>query len=348
MFGPSEPFFNPTRRDPPREGTIVGEYRLCRQIGSGGLSWVYMAERLRGGPLVAIKFLRGALANLPGFVRRFEREAQICRRLDHPRCVRLFDFGIARGVPFLVMELIDGISVAELLRSGALPPKRAIAIVRQVCSALGHAHERSVIHRDLKPGNIMITADDRVKVVDFGTSVLCTSGGTCGELDMPSSSRPGRSALRGTDIGSPSYMAPELVSGQPAEPRTDLYALGVILFELLTGQRPYVATNAMRVLQMQLSAPIPSARALLPEAELSPELEGVIVRAMQKAPERRFVDAWAFSAALDLAPETRRACRPPLGAARLSPPSEASPARGPVGRESQTDTSPTLVPVSTY
>jgi serine/threonine-protein kinase len=275
---------------------VDDRYRLKHRIGSGGMSVVYLAERVDIGEPAAIKFLRSAFANLPDFVRRFEQEAQACRMLDHSNCMSVIDFGVAFGSPYLVMELVSGRMISELVSKGPLPPKRCIRITQQILSGLRHAHERGVVHRDLKPGNIMLVeqegSTDLIKIMDFGTAQLMSR--------EPADPRRG-----GTDVGTPWYMAPEQAAGQPTDQRTDLYAVGVMLFEMLTGDRPYTADDPMRVLEMHLSSPIPSARALKPEMGLSPELEAVVVKALQKQPTDRFGSAEEFDQALQRTPEVR-------------------------------------------
>jgi len=275
---------------------VDSRYRLRRRIGSGGMSVVYLAERVGIGKPIAIKFLRSAFANLPDFVSRFEQEAHACSRLSHLNCVTVIDFGVAFGSPYLVMEYVHGRLLSSVLAAGPVLSERAITIARQILAGLRHAHARGVIHRDLKPGNVMLMemtgAADFVKIMDFGTAQILT--------------REGAPQKAGTDVGTPWYMSPEQAAGQPTDQRTDLYAVGVMLFEMLTGERPYVAEDPMRVLQMHLFSPIPSARALKPELGLSPELEAAIVQAMQKQPADRFDSAEAFDKALQEVPEFRR------------------------------------------
>jgi serine/threonine-protein kinase len=286
-----------TAKEDPLEGQVVdSRYRLRRRIGSGGMSVVYLAERVGIGKPIAIKFLRSAFANLPDFVRRFEQEAHACSRLSHLNCVTVIDFGVAFGSPYLVMEYVHGRLLSSIVAAGPVTSERAITITRQILAGLRHAHARSVIHRDLKPGNVMLMemtgAADFVKIMDFGTAQILTGEGAPQKA--------------GTDVGTPWYMSPEQAAGQPTDQRTDLYAVGVMLFEMLTGERPYVAEDPMRVLQMHLFSPIPSARALKPELGLSPELEAAIVKAMQKQPGDRFDSAEAFDRVLQDLPELRR------------------------------------------
>jgi serine/threonine protein kinase len=300
-------------QEDPFVGRVIDErYRLRRRVGSGGMSLVYLAERVGMGKPVAIKFLRSAFVNLPGFVRRFEQEAQACSRLNHLNCVSVLDFGVAFGIPYLVMEYVGGMTLAEALSKRPMEPRRAIHITGQILAGLRHAHARSVVHRDLKPANVMLVemtgTEDFAKIMDFGTAQILTDEEKRQE--------------GGTDVGTPWYMAPEQAAGQPTDHRTDLYAVGIILFELLTGERPFIADDPLRVLQMHLQSPIPSLRALRPQMGLSPELEGVIVRAMQKRPEDRFDDAEAFDNALREVPEaaTRPRVTGPRRPAAVEPP----------------------------
>jgi serine/threonine-protein kinase len=291
------------REDPLEKQVVDNRYRLIRRIGSGGMSVVYLAERLGIGKPIAIKFLRSAFVNLPDFVSRFEGEARACSRLSHLNCVSVIDFGVAFGSPYLVMEYVHGTLLSTVIGRGRLAPERSIAMIRQVLAGLRHAHTRGVIHRDLKPGNIMLVemtgAADFVKIMDFGTAQILTGeGASLKQL--------------GTDVGTPWYMAPEQAAGQPTDQRTDLYSVGVILFEMVTGERPFVADDPMRVLEMHLKSPIPSLRVLRPELGISPELEAAIVRALQKQPADRYASAEELDAALRTVPEVQRH-HPPLG-----------------------------------
>jgi serine/threonine-protein kinase len=285
-----------TKRDALAGQVVDDRYRLEHPIGKGGMSVVYLAEDVDSGRPTAIKFLRSAFASLPDFVDRFEQEAQACSRLDHPNCLRVMGYGVAFGSPYLAMEYIKGRTLAQALIQGPFSPRSSIEISRQILDGLHHAHSRGVVHRDLKPGNIMLNqqnqGNDWVKIMDFGTAQLLTDE----QRDRK---------LGGTDVGTPWYMAPEQAAGQPTDQRTDLYAVGIMLFEMLAGERPYTAEDPMRVLQMHLSSPIPSARVLRPDLGLSPELETVMVKAMQKQPDDRFPSADAFSAALLKIPEVQ-------------------------------------------
>jgi serine/threonine-protein kinase len=208
----------------------------------------------------------------------------------------VIDFGVAFGSPYLVMEYVNGTLLNVALSRGLLRMDRSIAIARQILAGLRHAHARGVIHRDLKPGNVMLVemtgAADFVKIMDFGTAQILTGDGK-------------ERRKLGTDVGTPFYMSPEQASGQPTDARTDLYALGVMLFEMFTGERPFVADDPMRVLEMHLKSPIPSVRVLRPELGISPELEALLVKSLQKRPEDRFASAEEIDQALQELPEVR-------------------------------------------
>jgi len=295
--------------DPLEQQLVDDRYRLLRRIGSGSKSVVYLAERLGIGKPIAIKFLRSALAGLPDFVGRFEQESRACSRLNHLNCVSVIDFGVAFGSPYLVMEHVHGMLLSTALRQGPFAPDRAVAITRQILAGLGHAHARGVIHGDLKPGNVMLVqmtgATDFVKIMDFGTAQLLTGDNN-------------ERGAANTDVGTPWYLSPEQAAGRPTDARTDLYALGVMLFELITGECPFAAEDPARVIQMHLSSPVPSVRMLRPELGVSPELEAVLVKALQKDPQARFESAEGFDQALQNVPETRpRVTRAPEAPPRV-------------------------------
>jgi eukaryotic-like serine/threonine-protein kinase len=310
-----------TAHDPLEQQVVDNRYRLVRRIGSGGMSVVYLAERVGIGKPIAIKFLRSAFASLPDFVSRFEQEARACSRLNHLNCVSVIDFGVAFGSPYLVMEYVHGMLLNTMLSRGMLRMDRSIPIARQILAGLRHAHARGVIHRDLKPGNVMLVemtgAADFVKIMDFGTAQILTGDG------------PQHRKL-GTDVGTPFYMSPEQASGQPTDARTDVYALGVMLFEMLTGERPFVADDPMRVLEMHLKSPIPSVRVLRPELGISPELEALLRKSLQKRAEDRYASAEEMDTALQELPEVRpRSMTGPKPAqapasARVEPPGNAT------------------------
>lgn len=300
---------NPKKDDPLTGQIIDNRYRLNRCIGTGGMSVVYLADRIGINKPIAIKFLRSAFVSLPDFVHRFEQEARACSRLNHLNCVSVTDFGVAFGSPYLVMEYVDGRLLSDLLNAGPFSVQRSLNIARQILSGLRHAHSREVIHRDLKPSNIMLAemtgTQDFVKIMDFGTAQILSADAS------------GIRRLPATDVGTPYYMSPEQASGKPTDPRTDLYSLGIILFQMLSGQRPFVAEDSMRVLQMHISSPIPSLRLLSPDGNFSMELEALINKALQKNPEDRFASAADFEQALSQLPDVTQP--------RISPPTPSRP-----------------------
>ena len=209
--------------DPPA-ALIGGSIALEEEIGRGGMGSVFRAHHLGLDRTVAVKFLPPDLAADPEFRARFEREARILARLEHPNVVAVYDFGEDEGQWYIVMEHVEGAPLATLMPQ---PPRRAVEIAREVCRALAHAHAKGVVHRDIKPENILIGADGRVKVTDFGIARLIAPTPA-----LPALTAPERAA------GTPYYVAPEALQGAPPDPRMDLYSLGVVLHQMITGRLP--------------------------------------------------------------------------------------------------------------
>jgi len=257
---------------------------------------VYRGERIELGRPVAVKFLHPWIASQKAFRSRFETEARAMSRLNHPNCVSVMDFGVEGSSPYLVMDFVAGGTLRQLLERGRLSPPRAVAIARQLLAGVAHAHAQGIIHRDLKPENLMLGDSaglaDHVRILDFGLAKL----------------RDGPAMTSGLAIGTPSYMSPEQ-AGAPGDidGRTDIYALGVVLFEMLAGHKPFVSEKIADILLMHRDSPPPSLRATVPEAGISLELEHVVNRAMAKTPEARFSTAVTFAQALDRVPEAAAA-----------------------------------------
>ncbi|MBX3273111.1 MAG: serine/threonine protein kinase [Sandaracinaceae bacterium] len=264
-----------------------GRYRLGPLIGQGGMGTVYVATRESEATTVAVKLLRGSVRDRVA-LERFDREARAALLLDHPNVVRVLDYGVDAERPFLVMELLEGETLADLLdRERRLATPRALRIVDEIGTALEAAHARGVVHRDVKPENTFLVSGatgETVKLLDFGVAKV--------ELDGPSSL-----TRSGTRLGTPPYMAPEQVrSSRSVDAACDQYALGVVLFELLTGTLPHLADTAEAMLRAKLAHPPRDLSALAPE--LSPGLAEAVMRALSPAPEDRFASISAFRTAL--------------------------------------------------
>jgi hypothetical protein len=261
---------------------LAGRYVLQDQIAAGGMGTVWRARDEVLGRFVAVKVLHDRLAKDPDTLERFRLEAVAAARLSHPAVVRVFDTGIDDGVCFIVMELFEGRTLEDMLaREGALDPARAVRIVRHVLDALAHAHREGVVHRDVKPGNILVD-DSLVKVMDFGIAKAAFAD------DL---------STTGNLLGTVSYLAPEQVEGGPADARTDLYSVGVVLYEALTGRPPFRGDSHVATAAMRLSTdPVPP-RAL--RAGIPREIDEAVMRALRRHPDDRFQSAEEMRSALD-------------------------------------------------
>ncbi|MCG8421769.1 MAG: protein kinase [Proteobacteria bacterium] len=272
---------------------LDGRYRLDARIGRGGMGSVYRGRHLMMDRDVAIKVLRPDVAEDPTAVRRFAREAKSTFRFDHPNCVRVTDFGVAdQELLFLVMEYLDGRTLHdEVDIDGPIAGHRAVHIARQICEALECAHQLGFIHRDLKPENIMLVSRggdrDFVKVLDFGLAKLMS--GPAGMYTNAISVSP--LTAKGTVFGTPEYMSPEQASDAELTPATDIYSLGVVLYQMLTGEVPFSGDNFMRVLARHIQEPPISPADCRPDLAISAELSTLVVQCMAKQPDARPVSA---------------------------------------------------------
>lgn len=270
---------------PPEVGegsTIDGRYRLLRRIGSGGMADVWLAEDPHLQRRVALKVLHRRFAQDREFVERFRREAEAAAGLSHPNIVSVFDRGDVEGTYYIAMQLLEGRSLKELIDQG-LTPEQSAALIRQVLDAAGYAHRHGVVHRDLKPQNVIVDDEGKATVTDFGIA------------------RAGASEITqaGSVMGTPHYLSPEQAQGQAVTAVSDLYSVGVILYEALAGRVPFEADSAVAIAMKQVSHTPQRPSSINPA--VSPALDAVVMRALEKDPGQRFQSAEAFIAALDAA-----------------------------------------------
>jgi serine/threonine protein kinase len=262
------------------EGRTLGHYRIVRQVGYGGMSTVFLAEDINLGREVAVKVFWPRPGETKDFLRRFGREARVLAQLDHPNILPVYDFGEQDSHAYLVMPYMAGGSLKDLLKvRQILPPAEAIRLTTEVLNALQYAHERGLIHRDIKPGNMLFKADGKLMLCDFGlVKVFSAERENKSPFDTASETGP---AITGT----PEYMPPEQIHGQPS-PASDIYAVGVVLYEMLTGVRPFTSNSVMSVLMKQLNEQPRPLREINPR--ISPQLESAVLRALEKDPSRRY------------------------------------------------------------
>jgi eukaryotic-like serine/threonine-protein kinase len=263
---------------------FADRYRLERRLGVGGMATVQLAFDTRLERYVAVKLLAEHLAEDASFVSRFRREALAAARLVHPNVVQVFDFGSDRGSGrnFIVMEYVDGHSCAEILRDrGPLPPRDAVDILAQACRGLDYAHRNGVVHRDVKPGNLLRNTEGVVKLADFGIAKAAE------QSDI---------TKVGSVLGTAAYLSPEQTRGEPAEPGSDLYALGVVAYQLLAGRLPFEAASLTDLARLQESGPPPRLDEL--NRDISPPLADAVARALARDRSDRYADAAEMEDAL--------------------------------------------------
>jgi serine/threonine-protein kinase len=265
-------------------GTILGgRYRLVELLGQGGMARIYRGHDNQLDRDVAVKLLRPEYGRDPDFSSRFRQEAQNAASLNHPNIVGVHDFGQDEAGPFIVMELVDGEDLASIVkRSGALPPRQAARITAETARALHAAHQRGIVHRDVKPGNVMVNRDGQVKVTDFGIARALAEA----QITLP-----------GTTLGSVHYFSPEQARGDPTTAASDIYSLGIVLFELLTGHRPWEADSAAAVAMARLAGPAPDPSSL--RSGIPSDLVAIDRKALATEPADRWSSASSMAAALE-------------------------------------------------
>jgi eukaryotic-like serine/threonine-protein kinase len=235
------------------DGTRCGQYHILAPLGAGGMGEVYRATDSRLKRHVAIKILPAALAADPDRLARFQREAEVLASLNHPHIAAIYGLEESDGIKALVMELVEGPTLADRIVEGPIPIDEALPIARQIANALETAHEQGIIHRDLKPANIKVREDGTVKVLDFGLAKLTESGGTGRSLQSdpsrsPTLTSPAAMTGMGTILGTAAYMSPEQARGRPVDKRTDIWAYGAVLYEMLTGARAFDGEDVTEVM----------------------------------------------------------------------------------------------------
>src|SRR5215212_10725206 len=261
-----------------RDTMVDGRYRIIRRIGSGGMADVYEAEDTQLGRRIALKLLYSRFAEDAEFVERFRREASSAAGLNHPNVVQVFDRGQWDGTYYIAMELLEGRNLKQIVREhGALEPALAVDIVLQILKAERFAHRRGVVHRDIKPHNVIVDEEGRAKVTDFGIA-------RAGASDMTET---------GSIMGTAQYLSPEQAQGQPVDERSDLYSIGVVLYELLTGHVPFDGESPVTIaLKHVAEEPVPPSQL---NPAVAPALDAVVLRALEKDPAERFADADEFA-----------------------------------------------------
>jgi serine/threonine-protein kinase len=284
-------------------GTVAGNFKILEEIGEGGMGKVYRGVDTMLDREVAIKVLRSELTSQPHLVERFRTEAQTLAKLNHPNIALLYAFLKHEEHFFMVMEFVRGNTLDKHIRkTGLLSYEQALKVFLYVLDALGYAHSMNVVHRDIKPNNIMLADNQEVKVMDFGIARVVGSE---------------RMTREGSMIGTPEYMAPEQIRGQEVDPRTDIYALGILLYEMLTGRLPFVNANHFELMKAHIEAPPPFPRQFAPH--IPPSMEQLMLRALAKRKEDRYASAYEFRDAILACPDMPPLSLPGLAARGSAP-----------------------------
>ena len=269
-------------------GQAIGGYDVERVIGRGGMATVYLARQQSMNRHVALKVLPKQFVNDDTYLQRFEREVAIVSKLEHRNIIPVYDYGEHDGLPFIVMRYMPSGSIDDLLLDGPMSPEQVLKFVAQIAPALDYAHLKDVLHRDLKPSNVLLDDDGGAFLTDFGIARLAGDGVSA-------------ITTQGV-VGTPSYMSPEQAQGKPLDGRSDLYALGVMLFEMLTGRRPFESETPYSIAVMQVTTPPPNLRAINPL--VSQAVEKVVLKSLSKKADDRYPTAVALYEALKTAIES--------------------------------------------
>jgi serine/threonine protein kinase len=276
-------------------GTRIGPYEIVDWLGAGGMGEVYRARDPRLGREVALKLIPQTFATDAGRVNRFEQEARAAGQLNHPNILAVYDIGMHAGTPYIVTELLEGESLRNRLAGGALPSRKAVDYARQAAIGLAAAHDKGIVHRDVKPDNLFITTDGRVKILDFGIAKLTTPGdGAAGHTGLPTET------AAGTVVGTAGYMSPEQVRGEPVDARSDIFSVGAVLHEMLTGRPAFTRDTAADTMAAILKE---DPREHLPST-VPPALERIVSRCLEKARETRYQSARDLAFGLEVLSDT--------------------------------------------
>jgi len=284
---------------------MIDRYKIVEKIGEGGMAIVYQALDTLMDRTVALKVIRPMQNPEKGFLKRFEREARALARLSHPNIVHVLEFGEHEGQPFLVMDYVEGGTLMDRMGS-PMPDAEAIRLVLPIAKALGYAHQKGIVHRDVKPGNILFSASGDPMLTDFGLVKL---------LDKEESIKLTR---MGTGVGTPEYSSPEQCFGGEIDQRADIYSLGIVLYELVTGRKPFSANTPREVVIKQSIEMPPKPRDIVPE--ISADLEKIILKALEKKPPDRFPDMASFVEALLYPENALPLSNPSAGDGQISQP----------------------------
>ncbi|MBI3363257.1 MAG: serine/threonine protein kinase, partial [Chloroflexi bacterium] len=263
-------------------GESVGPYRVLAQLGQGGMATVYKAHHAALDRYVAIKVLHAAFKEDPTFIARFEREAKVVAKLEHPHIVPIYDFAEHEGQPYLVMKYIEGETLKARLARGALTIEEGVRLVEAVGAALAHAHRQGILHRDIKPSNVLLTPDGGIFLADFGLARIAAAGETTLSQDMM--------------VGTPQYISPEQAQGvKDLDAGTDIYSFGVVLYELVVGRVPFSADTPFSIIHDHIYSPLPPPRSI--NLKVPESMERVLLKALAKNREDRYRDVASLVAA---------------------------------------------------